>query len=199
MRRILGLCGWSRVGKDEVGRILVDHHGYTRFAKGDLIKDVAYAINPTVLIPDADGPGYVLPLAELIDAINGRPWDPSQGYAAWEPAKGYDAVRRFLQDLPDCTVAGFGFDAWNQAVYHAIERSDADHVVLTRLCLPYEVDGLRAHEGRLVRVRRPGYGPANDHPNEVALDHVAADWTVDNVGTLEDLAWSVQRMVEQLW
>lgn len=171
MRRIIGLQGYARVGKDEIGRMLVEHLGYKRFAKGDLIKEAAFRINPLIEV----APGQVTRLQRLVDEYG------------WEKAKDVaPEVRLFLQTLPDVVVDVIGFDAWNDAIYKAIRESGAERVVLTRICLPYEVEALHDNGGKFVRVIRPGFGPANDHPNEVALDDWEPDATIYNDGSLED-------------
>lgn len=40
MKQILGIAGRSRVGKDTLGKVLVDRFNFTRFAFGDILKEV---------------------------------------------------------------------------------------------------------------------------------------------------------------
>jgi hypothetical protein len=187
---IIGLCGYGGTGKDEVGRILVEEHGYVRFAKGDLIKEAAWRIDP--LIRDSDG---------VARPLHGWSWDRS-GYNLRSHVERIDAlkdefpeVRSFLQNLADEVVNTLGADVWNEALYQAIDASGEKNVVLTRLSLKYEVNKLWKHEGMLVRVNRPGFGPANSHPNEVALDDVTPDYQIHNGGTLEELRLQVAEML----
>jgi hypothetical protein len=169
-RQIIGLIGYGGVGKDEVGQFLIDDHKFVRYAKGDLIKEAALLIDPVIPVPH----GYAR-LAELVSKHG------------WLDAKKIDGVRRFLQDLPDQTTEVLGFDPWNAAVWKSIQESESERIVLTRLCLPSEVERLRAQGGKLLRVERPGFGPANDHPNEVALDKAWPDAVLVNDGSLDDL------------
>jgi hypothetical protein len=162
-------------------------------AKGDILKDTARAINPVVMIGPEGPSGSLYPefLAPYVDAVG------------WEHAKRSDNVRRFLQDLADEVVKACGRDVWNDALYEqiknhvhmsAVMRVERP-VVLTRLSLPIEAERLVAEGGAMVRITRPGYGPANSHPNEVALDDWPFDAHIENAGTLEDLEGAVSGML----
>lgn len=195
--RTIGLYGYGGVGKDEVGRILVENHGFTRFAKGDLIKEVAWKIDPVLrcgvtrherlqaLSWNHGGFHYDTP-TEKIDMLKEQ----------------YPEVRYFLQHLADDIVDTLGRDVWNDRLWEKIELfqsgSELLPVVLTRLSLPVEASALRSHNGALVRVIRDGYGPANSHPNEVALDDADPDYVVVNNGTLKDLEREVAALMEAL-
>lgn len=188
--KIIGLYGYGGVGKDAVGDILVNEHGYTRFAKGDLIKEVAWRIDPTIgttnkslqtLSWDRGGYHYQT-TTEKIDHLKAV----------------YPEVRLFLQHLADDIVTVLGHDVWNEALYEKIKASGADKIVLTRLSLPFEADRLWLEGGKLVRVVRQDYGPANLHPNEIALDDHEPDAIIHNNGTLADLTVSAE-LLEALW
>lgn len=170
--KLVGLSGYAGSGKDEVGRLLVERHGFVRFAKGDLIKDAALGINPALPVP----------LRNLINDVG------------WEGAKEFDEIRRFLQDLADEVVRVCGCDVWNDALYEKIERTDRP-VVLTRLSLPIEAQRVLDYGGEVWRIDRPGFGPVNDHPNETALDDWEFDYIILNGGTLDELASSVAFIV----
>jgi dephospho-CoA kinase len=45
---IIGLSGYSRSGKDEVAKILVEDYGFTRIAFADKIRELLYEMNPIV-------------------------------------------------------------------------------------------------------------------------------------------------------
>jgi hypothetical protein len=190
--KVIGLCGYGGTGKDEVGRILIEECGYTRFAKGDLIKAAAWNIDPLI----RDGNGVARPL-------HGWAWDrklyiDSAVERIDALKEEFPEVRVFLQRLADDVVGTLGRDVWNDALWKTIHASGAEKIVLTRLSLPEEADQLKYEGGYLVRVNRPGFGPANNHPNEVALDGATYDATVNNMGTLDDLTTSV-KFLERGW
>lgn len=200
--KVVGLYGYGGVGKDEVGRILIENHGFTRFSKGDLIKEAAWRIDP-----------IIRGLGTEHDRLKTLSWNHG-GFHYQTPTEKidqlkdiYPEVRFFLQHLADDVVSVLGRDVWNEALWESIERHHADSfilrterpVVLTRLSLPVEADQLGENGGTLVRVIRAGFGPANTHPNEVALDTYDPDAVVVNNGTLEDLEAEVAKLVKELW
>jgi hypothetical protein len=174
---IVALAGYSRTGKDEVGKILIEKHGFVRLAKGDLIKEAAYNINPRL---ERD-----FTVKEAVDTFG------------WENAKDmFPELRSFLQNLPDQVCKVVGSDPWNEAIFRRMEPGA--NYVLTRICLPVEAEAVKAHGGVVWRIERPGYGPINDNPNEVALDGWSFDWTILNQGTLDDLSDAVSHCLDGL-
>jgi hypothetical protein len=118
-------------------------------------------------------------------------------------------ARRFMQHLADDVVDVLGKDVWNDALWLKIQEHVSHSkayatigdtkVVLTRLSLPYEAHRLHEEGGKLVRVNRPDFGPANDHPNEIALDSFTPDAVINNGGTVEELLDNVRYMEANLW
>lgn len=49
MTALIGLSGYARAGKDSIGEQLVLHHGYSRRAFADKLRDLAYEINPEIV------------------------------------------------------------------------------------------------------------------------------------------------------
>lgn len=187
-RRLIALHGYSRTGKDAVGQRIVEQ-GAVRFAKGDTLKDVAEAINPMIARDGSDHMGDRL--ADIIHHL-GR-----------EKAKDvYPDYRRFLQEMADRVVDAVGRDVWNEALYEQIDASDHEFIVLTRVCLPIEVEPLHARGGEVWTIQRPGYGPVNDpttgkpNANEIAMDDYPFDRVIVNDGTLEDLYRKVDEAIE---
>jgi hypothetical protein len=202
--KVVGLCGYGGTGKDEVGRLLVENHLYVRWAKGDLLKQAAYRMSPLVKLGQPDDVVDVESLAHLADRMS----DGTVIERIDVVKTAYPAVRRFLQDLADEVAGVCGTDVWNDALWRSMREwahggsyieGRWPRIVLTRLSLPQEADRLKGEGGRLVRVTRPGYGPANDHPNEVALDDYPADAVIVNDGTLEALAVKVALLEDSLW
>jgi len=184
---IVGISGFAGVGKDKAAEALVKH-GYTRIAFADVLRDIAIAIDPYV---------------ELWGDIEGEPWYDNTdfyrlGYVinaiGWDKAKNeHPDVRRLLQRLG--TEAGRDILGENIWVDTAFGRTDADKIVVTDVRFPNEAEGIRARGGVVVRLHRPGVGPRNDHPSELALVDYPFDYHIDNDGTIEDLHNEVQRLL----
>lgn len=172
---IIGLGHQAQVGKDTVADILVKGHGFTRLAFADHLKTVALEIDPQV-----GGRS----LSELVHDLG------------WEGAKNCDGVRPFLQRLGVALRTHIDEDVWVLPVLRA--AAGLGDVVITDVRFPNEAEAIWAAGGRLVKVVRPGFGPANDHESELAL----ADWSWDavlvNDGTLDDLEVKVVELLESL-
>jgi len=101
-------------------------------------------------------------------------------------------VGRLLQVLgTECFRAHVGADVWADALIYAWERDGCPPVVVTDARFPNETAAIRRAGGVVVHVRRSGAGRADGrepaHASERALDSEAADFVLDNDGTVEDL------------
>ena len=170
--KIIGMSGYARSGKDTFAAALIDL-GWKRYALADSLKAAALALDPLVATAPANA---VQRLSLLV------------GNRGWEEAKAYPDVRQLLQRLG--TEVGrtyFGETAWIDVLDRQIEREQPELVVITDVRFPNEVEWLRANGGVLIRIERPGVGPANGHASEQSLDEYEVDYVIDNSGTIEDL------------
>lgn len=190
MRRLIGLIGYARTGKDTVADYLVDQHEFVRLASGDLVRDVLYAANPWI----TTGNGYRRRLQLVVDKFG------------WEETKAIPEVRRLLQELGTEGVRRtLGEDVWIDETLRRAKACPAD-VVITDTRFPNEAQKVRMAGGVLVRINRPGVGPLNGHSSETLIDSIKADHVVENDGTLEDLYAGVDAvlaitrpLVEDAW
>lgn len=166
--RLIGISGYARSGKDSLAKALVDRHGYERIAFADVLKDLAVAIDPV--------------LATRVASVG------------WEVAKRRAWVRSRLQVIGVAARDVLGEDVWVDAAWRRLV-SDGLYVV-SDCRFPNEARRVTASGGPVVRVRRPGYGAANDHISEVALDDWPFDVVVDNDGSLEDLNVAADLLVQ---
>lgn len=168
--KIIGMSGYARSGKDTFAAALIEL-GWKRYALADSLKRAALALDPIVITEQ--GPTR---LSFLVD---------NRG---WEQAKENADVRQLLQRLG--TEVGrtyFGENAWIDVLDRQIADEDPERVVVTDVRFPNEVEWLRANGGVLIRIERPGVGPANGHASEQSLDEYEVDYIIDNSGTIEDL------------
>lgn len=178
---IIGLAGYARSGKDTAAEALVAA-GWKRVAFADTLREFLYRLNPLVTWLKEPGMFYPAVLVEdrrLQDVIDEYGWD---GYKQtyWG-----DEIRQLLQRLgTECGRELISDTIWIDA---ALGKSEFDNVCITDCRFPNEAQAIKDRGGIVVRIERPGVGPANDHPSE----HALADWTFDHVihndGSIEEL------------
>ena len=182
---IIGLAGKARSGKDTVASHLMRHYGFVRYAFADALRDAALALDPIIdnTVETIDGSPFLrfLRLSEVVEADG------------WEAAKEHPEVRRTLQNY-GVAIREIQPEFWIDAAMAEADR-ESRPVVVTDVRFPNEVEAIRARGGLFVRVTRPGVYGVNEHISEHAIDHIPADYTIHNAGSLDDLAASVRRQL----
>jgi dephospho-CoA kinase len=172
---IIGITGLAGHGKDTIGNILVEQHGYTRAAFADKVREAALAINPHVRHGSV-----ARRLADLV-FVEG-----------WDNAKQSSDVRQLLQRIgTDMGRNLLGADVWINALFRTLD--DSKNYVITDVRFPNEVDAIRQRGGEIWRVHRPNYdnGVGSDHESEQFVEKIKADVVVINDGTFNELTWNV--------
>lgn len=169
---LIGLCGFARAGKDTVGHILVERHGFTRVAFADPLKQLAAAVDPVLDVEDGNR------IRRYTDTLT------AEGEAYVKDA--YPEYRRFLQALGLGVRQVLGADTWVDAAMAQISRIGGP-VVVTDVRFPNEVDAIRQCGGQVWLVDRPGLQPDLSHVSEQLPQTVVPDMTVVNDGDLPDL------------
>lgn len=171
---IIGLIGWAGVGKDTVADLLEYEYGYTKIAFADPLRDFLYAQDVPVRM---DGQANYASVSEVIDRYG---W---QGYKN-SPFAGN--MRKLIQVTG--TEAGRGQIHENVWVDAAIARAyGLDRVVFSDARFYNEVNAVRRLGGKIIRIHRPGVGPANSHASENEVNSVVPDTIINNDGTEDDL------------
>lgn len=171
---VVGLIGYPRVGKDELGAALVMHHGFTRVAFGDPIKQLLLKTDPAYQ--------NSLDILEKHKAM-GTNDDPLR-------------TRQKLQGLGQA-IRDIDPDFWIKAVLHSNNIPKEGPVVFTDIRYPNEYEfvlnspdmpGWRG-DAHIIGLHRPGYGPVNDHPSEVFTTQLLTetDLHIRNTGTIDKL------------
>lgn len=172
---VIGISGYAQAGKDTIGSVLTESAGFVRVAFADALREVLYALNPSVCVQT--GPSFVDFLwTTVVDVVEDK---------GWEWAKANSDVRGYLQRLG--TEAGrqiLGDDIW---VRTAMAKVNGGKYVFTDVRFPNEARAILDKGGQVWRVERPGVAPVNPHPSETALDDWPFDLVIFNKGTLDDL------------
>lgn len=177
---IIGFSGYARSGKDESAKALAEL-GYRRVAFADKLREFLYALNP--IVDNTSNAHGAIRVSDVVDAYG---WD---GYkeTQWGPE-----IRQLLQHLgTECGRQIISDTVWIDAALNGV---DGDTCV-TDCRFPNEAQAIKSRGGLMVRVERPGVGPANSHPSETALDDWPWDCVVENDGTIEELHQKVRRVV----
>ena len=190
----IGLTGLARSGKDTAAAWLVEHHGFTRFAFADIMKDAVYTLDPLVEVSDPADLGGLHMHARLSQVVDTY---------GWEGAKDYPDVRRLLQRFGTEMGRGlFGEDFWVDLMAHRVAQADPPGgIVFTDVRFANEADKVCNHfGGYVVRIVRPSVeglpGETGRHASE-ALD-LEADITIINDGTPDDLGRRLSAVINAL-
>lgn len=172
---IVGITGYARVGKDALASAFVDQLNWTRHGFADALRDVLYALNPIVVVEDG-----TCSMQRLVDTHG---WEVAKDTMAGSPY----GTRSLLQRLG--TEGGrkiLGDNIWIDTLMRKVDNPDHSFVV-PDVRFPNEADAIVAAGGIIVKVHRPGCGPANTHASETSMDSYWNMAHVHNVGTIDDL------------
>ena len=168
---IVGLGHRAQVGKDTAAGFLVKR-GFVRLAFADILKDVAYDLNPIVIPALVQG--------RLQDLVDER---------GWEAAKELGEVRRLLQELGVAARWHLGENVWVQPIFNKIlDQPDQDFVV-TDVRFPNEftmLKSMRLNPAVMVKITREAVGNAGNHSSEISLVDAEWDEVVLNDGTIAE-------------
>lgn len=179
---LIGFTGYAGSGKDTAAQFLVDR-GWTRIGFADAVRDMAYAINPIV-------GGCRSKRIRLQDVVDEDGWDSAK--------RDFGEIRELLQRIG--TEGGrsiFGEDCWIEIAKRKVDFTDGP-VVITDCRFPNEAELIR-ELGILVKVERPGFGPANNHASEQAIEADLIDYILHNDGEVYDLHEGLSTILEAEW
>ena len=160
---LIGLAGYAGAGKDTVGKILTDWHGFKRIAFADKVKELALKINPTVWdnFEEVD-----VPLIWYVDKLG------------WDQAKQDEQVRELLQRIGQGARDILGEDVWLDAATR--DYVYGDKVVFTDVRYPNELEYIHDMGGNVWWIHRPGVQPVNSHESENSIKIEDTDYFLNN-------------------
>lgn len=175
---IVGIGCTYQVGKDTAAAALVRDLGFQRIGFADRVKELALHINPIVVSAQAQKVN--------VEAGRGRLQWVHDGLGGWEAAKvQYPEVRIFLQKLGEGVRNYLGDETWIDAVLNRARHSDT---VIPDVRYTNEAEAIKDEGGLLVKITRPGYGPANGHASENDLAaYEGWDLVINNSGSIETM------------
>jgi hypothetical protein len=176
---LIGVGGYAGSGKDTVANHLVAKYSFVRDAFADRLRKGLLALDPIVYAN--------LRLSILVDT-----W-------GWDSAKRkYPEVRALQQRYGD--EAGrqiHGKDCWVDALFNSYDGDVmGQHLVISDVRYPNEIEAIRDYNGTLLWVERPGVGPVNSHASDNSVGPQDFDYVIENDGTLEDLYAKIDLIME---
>lgn len=197
MKRLIGLVGRKRSGKDTVGGFLTEMISARRVAFADPLKEFCrevFDFSEEQMSGDLkEQPDfryqrrcdYGLHQAEGLDS------DPCCPMCLGKPT--HLTPRHAMQQLGTEWGRSCCEDIWvRYGLRKANELRKTSPVVITDVRFQNEADAVRQAGGEVWRVHRPGASDvAAGHASEVEQDSIVADLALENAGTLDDLRRAV--------
>lgn len=195
--QLVGLTGYAGSGKDTVGEMLMAHANFgRRFAFADTLREEiveAFDLPPSVLTwrstkntpcswintSRCKEPGF---RQHWFDNQLGAYLSPREVMQSWGDWRRGQHPDYFVERMRDKLLH-------NQFVKPALFRVET--TIITDVRYQNEVDLIRSFGGFVLKVTRPGVGPVNGHSSD--NQHLDADGTIDNNGTLDQLAEAVDQ------
>lgn len=185
--KLVGVIGRAQHGKTSIGQVLEQYHGFRPVAFADALRDAMLKLDPIVIF---HGPprNEVLTYSDVMREL---------GYE--EAKRTIPEVRRLLQVLGTEVVRDLvGENAWVDALDRTIfdDEDDLEQFVITDVRFPNEANYVRRNKGILIKVVRPNFD--NDvplHASERYVDELPFDYMVTNDGSLDDLAFRVEKVM----
>ena len=174
---IIALFGPPGAGKDTVGKVLVEQYAYRRVAFADKVRELALKLHGPAIV-NAGLSNYM----KLRDAIE---------VFGWDVKRDSEDVRKLLERVGDGCREVLGTDVWVESAFSGIDT--ASDIVVTDMRKVNEWDFIRWHtNGTAWHITRNG---CEKRP----FDEWQPEWataTIDNNGTVEELAAKVKRLME---
>ena len=149
---MIGLAGFAGSGKSTLAGMLADE-GWQEFAFAAPLKRLVHETNPLIRLA-----------VNVLGAERAKRWLPF--------------VRRGYQRFGQSVREVLGEDVWVNATLRDANRvtfGEGGLVVISDVRHPNEAQAIRYMGGVIIRVKRDGVGPVNDHVSEVP---VSADVTI---------------------
>jgi hypothetical protein len=165
---IIGIAGYKGSGKDTAGSVLIDMFEFQKMSFAAPIKNlVASTFDLSRSMLDGTTPESRDLREQILPHV-------------------FNKTPRFLLQ-----VIGTGFrdlidkDVWVKIVEEKYKNSLSQHVVITDVRFPNEVEMINNH-GFVIGIKRKGFN-GDAHISERALDDVALPYIINNDGDMTDL------------
>ena len=184
--KIIGIIGRKRHGKDSIGNFLVNKYNFIRLGFADNLKECCRAVfgfNDSQLYGD---------LKETNDSF----WNVT-------PRKtfefvGTDLFRNQLHNI----IPSIGNDIWIKSLERKIinlhENNNNLNIVFTDVRFQNEIDFIKKHGGKIIKVFRPNILSDSNHESETNSDNFKFDYEIFNNGSLQELNSKIETIYNNI-
>lgn len=173
---VVGIVGKKRAGKDTVGQVFVNEHGFMRYGFADPMK---------AALENIFGWGAV-----ELDGENKEQVDPFYGISPrqalqhlgteWGQWGLCEAFPRFKETT--------GRKLWVNRFRKTVEfHPEVHRWVVTDVRFPHEVEVLHEMGATIIEIRRESLENSDAHASEMEMDLIEPDVVIYNDGTLQEL------------
>ena len=183
--KLIGIAGQRGVGKDTIGRLLADHHGYRVMRMAGYLKNML-----RTLLRDAG-----LDEFEIERRIEGDLKNAPLHFLAGK------SVRHAMMTLGTEWRDMIHPELWTSLMSHRLVQLrdlDFDRFVITDIRFPHEVDMVKHLGGIILRVDRPGFQNSVDHPSENLVADLDVQHVIVNDGDINALSIKVNELLASL-
>lgn len=221
---IIGISGYSGVGKDTVG-IIIQYLLCNSKEQVSIEEAISnYADNEWWLEENSDWEikkfaGKLKDIASHLTGIDiedfedqefkktnlGPEWDCNPWGKVGTMHKQPMTIRDFLQRLgTDSLRNNLHPNVWVNALfadYKPVDYNDDEQPrlpnwIITDVRFPNEAKAIKDKGGIVIRVDRPGVVPINNHPSEIGLDDWKFDYKIANVSDVVSLMFTVENILK---
>ncbi len=167
---VIGLTGYARSGKNTIAEEFVNNAQFEQAGFADNLKSILYSLNPYIF-----NYGLYVRLQNVVDGVG------------WDEAKSIPDVRELLQRLgTEGGRTALGENVWIDGLFNKPHEAK---IVISDLRFKNEADAIHERGGYVIRIDRPGVGPANGHSSEnidFDVDYVVKN-DKDPIDTYKDI------------
>ncbi|MDW5417718.1 hypothetical protein R6242_14200 [Iodobacter sp. CM08] len=190
-RIIIGLSGLAGAGKDTAADFLVAHHGFTKMAFGDALKEeLAEAFNvPVDFFNNRDSKETDCEELALINCRNQNFNDVQAHLLRQRPALAFESrsPRWIMQQWgTEYRRKYYSQDYWTTQLAKRIE-STVGNVVVTDVRFDDEADFISRLDGHIWQINRRNIAPVNSHSSERGIAPYFIDQNINNYGDIHSL------------
>lgn len=186
MRKLIGLCGQKRSGKDTCADYLVDNYNFTKYS-------FAYPIKRGVMelfgFTEAQVFGDLKDLVDYDWGVTPRTVLQIMGTEVFQ----YDIPNY----IPELKSIGRGF--WVKRFEQWLDINDNIDVVVSDVRFQHEVDSILSLGGSVLKIIRPSLVSVDSHHSEQELNEIkGVGYIINNDNSLSDLHLKLDKIMKEI-